>query len=166
MKTFRTVATVCFTLSVLLILMSGCVGVKLDRIELQGLKEIEGVELMKWEDFTTFTLAEIEKFEVYDRAVFSGADMYGSLPAYGYEMVTYLVPDMNQQAVYLLTYIIVGDQRRVETVGMALRGAFGMAMDRYKNTDTWYRWDPESYLAQHPEERREDNSRFQRNDSS
>ena len=71
-------------------------------------------------------------------------------------------------AYYTISYVLYGDQRRAESVGMALY-PYGLMVvyDRYYNSDDWYEFDMDGYLEQHPEEKPElDSSRFDRPNSS
>ncbi|HEA67140.1 MAG TPA: hypothetical protein ENI07_10020 [Desulfobacterales bacterium] len=149
----------------ILILLLGCVGLQTkDEIYIEGWIEIEGEQLYKWDEITDFSLKEIEKWVVQNRSSHQAEEMAGAAPGYQYEMVVYEIPDLNGMGFYVLTYVLVGDQRRVETVGFVMvpYGVMTVA-DRYHNTDQWYWWSMAAYMQQHPEG--PDPDRFKRNNS-
>lgn len=135
-------------------LLLGCVGLSIKKIELTGLKEIEGAKLLKWEDITKHSLATIEKWDISYRKMSAAEESAGSAPGYQYESVYYTVPDMNGMATYCITYVLLGGgNRRAETLAFFVYpyGVIGL-FDRYLNTDSWYIWDMGRYMDQHPEE--------------
>ncbi len=147
-----------FNLFLVSFFLFGCIGisVKTTEVELKGLKEIEGMELLKWEDLTIHSLSTIEKWEITFREIFEAEKSAGSAPMHQYETINYMVPNTNGMGHYCVTYVLLGENRRAETLAFLIYPYGVVAIfDRYWNTDKWYLWNMGAYLEQHPEDKDE-----------
>jgi len=151
-----------------IILLLGCVGlsVKKTEIQLQGLTEVEGVELKSLDEWLhPFTLKEIQGWQVtVAEKLHRGEDVLGA-PGEMYQSAMHYGPE--GEMISLVSVVREGVAVKLETIAfwaMTPMGPMPMfTIDRYYNTEQWYSWIYEEYIEQHPEGA--DPARFQRPDA-